>query len=829
MGFLGLGTPKWRNKNPAVRSAAVQALQPHDEHIALKVALGDDDAGIRAAAASKVRNEGPLRQLLASSDAKVVAIARERLAGAVLRIAKEQPLDRCRDVLAQIDEQSSLAELVREARDAAVRAAAFERLLALAEPSQALLAAIAVQDAEGAFAARAVPRLDERRLLKDVARKAKRDDIKAAARARVEALEAEAAKPSPESRRKARNARLEPLAPRVARALVTTDWRAAGRELDAIGQELAAIAGEFADVPADEPVAALTARIATARAAAADRQAAALAAADAEAAALAARERLLIDEAERTEAGDEARAALVARWSALPAAPVALREALERRFADLLARRFPAPGQPAPRPALDPAQAEELAALGAEAEALVAKATTAERRDAEFRFQHLHKRWLFLAGGLAPQAPERLRFLDAWNAFKDAKRAAREERDAAHGERLEEARTLCAEAVRLADAPPAEAEQRARSEQLKQLQAAFRAATAGLPDRIAGDVRGRFRAAIDRAWLPLQALREAEDWERFQNVAKAEALTAEVAALAEQGDLGRIAKSVRDAHKRWKDEVGPLPRDRQQALWDAFKATCDAQYDRCKGWFAEQDAKRAAAAETKKKLVEEAERLAAAGTVGLAGSQADRANKEATALRMKAMQAEWKAAGSAPRDQDEQLWTAFRGACDRFFASYNQVRDGERQQNLRKKLELIEAVEAIAARAEALPGAVRGDRERWLRQVKDHQAEWKAVGHVPREQQDDVWRRFRAACDRVYALDRAPAESPEEQAANLQAKQELIAKLEALVASGHAEARQEAQQLQYRWREIGGVPAGEGEALDARWRDLRDRLHQPAG
>lgn len=830
MGFLGLGTPKWRHKNLAVRQAAVARLQPYDGHILVQVALKDADAGLRVQAASKLTAEADLRRLLTASDAKVVAIARERLGGVMLRIARDGTLAETGDVLAQIDEPKALSELTLTAKDAGVRAAAFDRLLAAVEPSQALLATIAIQDADGVFGSRAVERIAKRAPLKDVAKKAKRPEIRAAAQAKTDALDAEAEKPSPEQRRKARLLAVEPLVARAVRAGVSSDWRVASSDLDVVEAAFIAASADFADLAADPGFAGVRERIARARAGVAARRAEAEQVARAAAENLAARERFLAGEAQ-AEVGSGERGALVAAWNALGTPPAPVREHLERRFGELLARRFPAAvvsdDRGPSRPSWDEPTAEELTALaklGAEAEALVERAGGADWRDAEHRFKVLHKTWLDLSQDLEPSTPERMLFLNAWNAFKDRRRGLREERDTANGERVSELTRLCQEAERLAAAPAAEGEQRMRFDELKRVQQAWKAVPA-LPDRLVGALRTRFRIAMDAAFAPLQAFREAEDWERFANVAKAEALTAEITALAEVVDLPKVAKAVREAHPRWK-ALGPLPRDRQQPLWLAFKAACDAQYDRCKVYFAELDAKRAASAERKRALIAEAETLAAQGTVGLAGSPADRAAKDATADKLKALQSAWKDAGPAPRDQDEQLWTAFRAACDGFFAGYNAGRDQERRLNLGRKMDLIESIEELVARAEALPGAVGADKERWLRQVKDAQLAWKTIGHVPREQQDEVWTRFRAACDRIYRMHEAQfAESPEDQAANLVAKQELLGRLEALAASEpNRDTRDEAKQLQLRWRAVGGVPAGEGADFDMRWREINDRI-----
>jgi hypothetical protein len=446
----------------------------------------------------------------------------------------------------------------------------------------------------------------------------------------------------------------------------------------------------------------------------------------------------------------------------------------------------------------------------------VAQAASPGWRDAEHRFQHLHKRWMNLTLDLPSDHADRLRLLTAWNAFKDARRAVRLERAGLREAKAGELEKLVLAAEGFAKAPAAAGDEKPRYEELKRLRAEWRSlGFAPGTDRL----KARFAAALDAAFAPLQALREAEDWERFANVAKAEALTAEVDALAASEDLARIAKTVQEAHKRWK-AVGSLPRDRQQALWEAFKAACDRQYDRCKAFFAERDQQRQASLARKQALIAEADQLVKQGTVGIAGSVADRQAKERTAQRLKEIQGEWKAAGPAPRPDDERLWQEFRAVCDGFFQGFNVLRDQEQQQNLARKEKLIAEVERIVETSRGLSGAVRGDKERWLRQVRDLQAEWKSVGFVPRDQQQLLWARFKAACDAIYDVQRdaAPVESGEDMAANLAAKQDLVARLEALAAAPGDDARRDAGMLLLRWRSAGAVPAGEGDDLPARWK-----------
>src|SRR5205823_1663087 len=115
-----------------------------------------------------------------------------------------------------------------------------------------------------------------------------------------------------------------------------------------------------------------------------------------------------------------------------------------------------------------------------------------------------------------------------------------------------------------------------------------------------------------------------------------------------------------------------------------------------------------------------------------------------TAEAVKKLQEEWKSIGATDREPGEAAWKRFRGACDRFFerrkAHFDQL-DEERAENLKRKEELVAKVEALLEAA---------DREEAVKQVKGFQAEWKKIGPAPREQADEIWQRFRDACDRFF-------------------------------------------------------------------------------
>ncbi len=107
--------------------------------------------------------------------------------------------------------------------------------------------------------------------------------------------------------------------------------------------------------------------------------------------------------------------------------------------------------------------------------------------------------------------------------------------------------------------------------------------------------------------------------------------------------------------------------------------------------------------------------------------------------------AEWKTLGSAGREHDDPLWERFRGAQQRFYDARSAVfaeRETAHKENIARKEELCEQAEEIASRSD-MRGAIQD--------VIALQAAWKQVGFIPRDKSDELWRRFKAACDAVFS------------------------------------------------------------------------------
>jgi hypothetical protein len=271
----------------------------------------------------------------------------------------------------------------------------------------------------------------------------------------------------------------------------------------------------------------------------------------------------------------------------------------------------------------------------------------------------------------------------------------------------------------------------------------------------------RLDAVLAKADEKAGELAAAREQARAEAVAAKEALVAEAEKIAESATSWKSSGDrLRAIVDEWRQIKG-VDRKTDDALWKRFAAARDAFGRRRGQHFAQLDAERSTVKDVKERLIARAEELSASSDW-----------KETTAA-MRDLMTEWKAAGRAGRDVEDALWTRFRAAQDAFFTRRAETfaeRDAEQLENQRKKEEII-------ARAEGLDVA---DPKAAQSTLRDLQAQYDAIGHVPRDSMRRLDDRMRAAEQRVRdAVDAEWRQASTESNPFLTAMRERLAEAEA--------------------------------------------------
>lgn len=256
-----------------------------------------------------------------------------------------------------------------------------------------------------------------------------------------------------------------------------------------------------------------------------------------------------------------------------------------------------------------------------------------------------------------------------------------------------------------------------------------------------GDLAGLV-ARLDALSPALEAQAEAKKAEKAKaaEAAKAEKerMVAEAEKLAQGNDWRGGVNRFRALLEEWK-ALPRIDRATDDALWHRFSSARTTYTRRRKSQFAEQNAKRAGAKQLKEEIIEEARELASSTEWGpAAGGFRD-------------LMTRWKAAGAAPRHEDDKLWATFRGIQDEFFAGRDAAmaeQDKEFIGNQQAKEALLDEAEKTILPVTELATARNQFRE-FLEQFNQH-------GKVPRDA-------IRSLDGRVRALESAVKDAEAEE------------------------------------------------------------------
>ncbi|MFY0594543.1 DUF349 domain-containing protein [Roseivirga sp.] len=234
---------------------------------------------------------------------------------------------------------------------------------------------------------------------------------------------------------------------------------------------------------------------------------------------------------------------------------------------------------------------------------------------------------------------------------------------------------------------------------------------------------------------------------------------------------------------------------RHDALFNRFDASLRQIRDRKSAYFKEREATKTRNLEKKQELLETLRELV------------DGENATTSIKPIKEIQEVWKAIGPVPNQQGKTLWANYNALLDRFYHNRHilfELKDLDRKKNHAAKTILCEKAEAL--------GTLENVKDAII-QLNELHEEYKKIGAVPREVQEALWQRFKAASDVVYRkrkdfLEHLKGDLKE----NLVKKEKLIEDLNVFgsfdsdrINDWNAKTK-EILNLQKSWEAIGGVP-----------------------
>ncbi len=310
-----------------------------------------------------------------------------------------------------------------------------------------------------------------------------------------------------------------------------------------------------------------------------------------------------------------------------------------------------------------------------------------------------------------------------------------------------------------------------------------------------------YQFLVEKFYDMVKINRDLRDLDFKKNLEAKEAFCQEAEKLAENENVLDAFRELQKLHEQWK-EFGPVAKEFREEIWDRFKAATAVINKKYQAYFEGQKEKFAENLQAKAALCEKVEAFAAQE---IASSN----EWNAISKQIEDIQKEWRSIGFASKKDNQKIYDRFRAACDAFYGRkrdfYSQYKDSMNE-NLDKKLAIIEKAEALK------------ESKEWKKTTDlfiELQKEWKEIGAVPRKKSEQLWKRFRAACDAFFDAKAKEGKADNEFYANLKAKRALIEEIQAFEGSDEAAM----QDFAARWQAIGFVPFKEKENVAKAYAD----------
>jgi len=297
--------------------------------------------------------------------------------------------------------------------------------------------------------------------------------------------------------------------------------------------------------------------------------------------------------------------------------------------------------------------------------------------------------------------------------------------------------------------------------------------------------------------------RELRDLDFQHNLEEKEKLITRAEELKDEPDLNKALFELQILHRVWKEDVGPVAKEKREDVWSRFSEATKVIHQRRQEHFKQLEEDQKINLEKKKDLISRIQQIAE-------NVEQDHRELQKQIRQIEKLREEFMAMGRVPKTKRDQTWSEFKEAVRSFNrrknALYKDLKNSQLE-NLQKKRALIE-------RAVALKDS--DDHEVVTPEMKRIQNEWKKIGHVPRKYSDKIWKEFKAACNEYF--DRIHSEKKkekQEEVDNFRNKKEILDRIRSWELSGEKDKDvKEVKSFISEWKKIGRVPVNKKDVND---------------
>ena len=349
-------------------------------------------------------------------------------------------------------------------------------------------------------------------------------------------------------------------------------------------------------------------------------------------------------------------------------------------------------------------------------------------------------------------------------------------------------------------------------EEVKTLQAAWKEIKL-VPAEAATELWKTYHLHVEQFYDQLRLNHEFRAYDFKKNLEAKTHLCEAAEKLAEVEDPVSAFHQLQKLHQEFR-EIGPVSKELREEIWNRFKEASTVVNKRHQAHF------EALKAREEENLVQKTALCERVEAIDVAALNNNAAWEEATKTILET-QTEWKGIGFTPKKMNAKIFERFRTACDTFFKAktefYKSLRDSL-SENLAAKTALCEKAEALKDSTDWTATSAK---------LVALQKEWKTIGPVAHKVSENIWKRFNEACNYFFEQKNAATQGQrKEEEANLELKQAVIEKLQALLENPGDNVQQSVRALQTEWNGIGHVPFRKKDKVYKQYREVVDRIYK---
>ena len=246
-----------------------------------------------------------------------------------------------------------------------------------------------------------------------------------------------------------------------------------------------------------------------------------------------------------------------------------------------------------------------------------------------------------------------------------------------------------------------------------------------------------YKFHVERFYDLLHLNRELRDFDYKNNYEEKIKIIEKAEKLSDLSDIHTAIRELNNLHRLWKNELGPVPREKREELWHRFQKATKKIHEQKNQYIKNIDSIKLKNYELKMNLIEKIKKISE--------SQISNHNKWQNSIqKVDELKKKFIDIGNVPRNKNKDLWNSFREVTRTFNKEknnfYKNIKILEKK-SLESKQKLIEEVENIL------------NNEDWriyIKRIKEIQIEWKNTGRVSKKYSERMWSKFRSITNNYF-------------------------------------------------------------------------------